>query len=68
MKDLFNKIGWALLSIFLWFIVICLCIGVLIDVVAAFKRDIIIGVIAILSIIAIIVLNIIMPDRWRKYK
>lgn len=67
MKDLFNKIGWALLSIFLWFIVICLCIGVLIDVVAAFKRDIIIGVIAILSIIAIIVLNIIMPDRWRKY-
>ena len=42
MKDLFSKIGWTLLSIFLWFIVICLCIGILVDIVAAFKRDIII--------------------------
>ena len=67
MKDLFNKIGWILLSIFLWFIVICLCIGVLVDIVAAFKRGTIIGIIAILSVIALIVLNIFIPDKWRKY-
>lgn len=67
MKDMLKKIGLLILYISVWFIVFCLSIGLIVDTISIFKDNPIKGMIVILAVIVIIVLNILIPDKWRKY-
>ena len=67
MKDILKKIGLLILYISVWFIVFCLSIGLIVDTISIFKDNPIKGMIVILAVIVIIVLNILIPDKWRKY-